>query len=157
MPAAQVANIGFGHGAGLVGIRVPVRHGHHVHRRFASQKIHRRAATKPQLDAGQGAVLVNLVRHDAVRTNIVVIPQRVCGEGDVVRGRMNGAVFRTNNAPATLCLGRAHAVDHVRAQPAHPGTVGHLVETVLGRYRPYFHRFEQYFVAFINAHEIPDS
>ena len=135
VPAAEVADILLIDLAGLAGVVDPAVGLGSVAQAVGGKprrEVHDHTATEPQLDPGQGTVLVHRVGHQPVGADIFIVPERGIGKGLVVRGWVDRAEFGVDHAPAAFGLDPAHGGEHLRSAPAHAGAVRHLIETVLG-------------------------
>ena len=135
VPAAQLTDILLIDLAGLARVVDPAVGLGPVAQAIGGQtrrEVHDHAAAEPQLDPGQGTVLVHRVGHQPVGADIFIVPERGIGEGLVVRGRVDRAEFGVDHAPAAFGLDPAHGGEHLRPTPAHAGAMGDLVKAVLG-------------------------
>src|SRR5262249_2710923 len=156
LPAAQVPDVRLVHWArlhGIVGVTGLVADADQA---LAAVAVVGVIAAVPELDAGEGTVLVHGIGHQAVVADVGVAPQAAIGKGRVVGTRMYRAVLGVDHGPAAGRLHAAHRRQGLRPSPTHAGAVRHLIEAVLGRLRADLHRLEQDVVMRIARHNSDD-
>src|ERR1700676_1911891 len=97
-------------------------------------------------------MFVNCVRHQRVRTHIVLIPKRRVGKRRIVRGRVDGYVAGANDAPAAFRLHTAKARTHPRHGIGHAARVRHRVKAVGSGHRPDAYRLKKSIESWITRH-----
>ena len=86
-----------------------------------------------QLDAGQGAAVVDLVRDARQRGQILVVPEPQFDEGADVGCRVDLDLLGAHHGPAAFGLDPAHIGLAGRIAVSHAVAVRHLVEAVASR------------------------
>ena len=142
VPAAELANVVEVHARALPGrFRGGQARGRQRH--LAREHVGRAHAAIPELGSGQRAMRVNGLRHGGHVPDVALVPQAGEGMRNIVRRRMNGAIFGVDHAPAALGLDAPHGSQGGGQLIAHAGAMRHLVEAVGRRDGPDLHRLEQ--------------
>ena len=103
-------------------------------------------AAVPELDRGERSVRVRLIRHQAQRAHVAVVPQARRDERILVALRADRAVLGRNRRPAALGLDATVPGLRPRLRDAVACAVRHLVEAVAQRLRPDADGLEQHVV-----------
>src|SRR5262249_19041335 len=103
---------------------------------FPARGPFRGRAAVPELDAGEGAVLVRLLAHEREVAHVVVVPEPNDGARRAVGLRVNRRQLRADDGPAAFGLRRAETRLRAGLVGAEPGAVRHLVEAVAEHLRP---------------------
>ena len=132
VPVPQVGDVGLGHLAGLHRVVVPRHHRQvlRAQRGLAADQVRAVEPVVRQLDAGQRAALVDLVRDACQRGQVLVVPESQFDERADVRGRVDLDLFGADHGPAALGLDLAHVGLAGRIAVTHAVAVRHLVEAV---------------------------
>ena len=156
VPLAQVPDVRPVHGLSLRR-SVPRGHAGRGERVFARQTVARGIPSVPEFHTGERTVAVDSFSHVRQRLHVVLVPQRALGIGIIIGGRMNRAVLGADHGPATLGIYLPRPVERLRPRVSHAGAMRHLVETVLRRYRPDLHGFEEDVVPGVAFHGHSDT
>ena len=162
LPAAQIGNIGRVHDfRALIAHEANVcghpRHARRRKRRHPARAIGYRAAAVPQLHARESAVSVHGIRHEGVRTHVVLVPECRVRQWRVVGGRMDRDVARTHHAPATLGLHAAKSRAHPRHRIRHAARMRNRIEAIRSAHGPDAHRLKEDIKSRISRHAAPAS
>ena len=76
VPAAEVANVGLVHRAGLEGVASEVWQAVHIHRNETGELVRGSRSAVPEFSPGKRAVRVHGIRHQPVCADVVVVPER---------------------------------------------------------------------------------
>ncbi len=82
----------------------------------------------PKFDAGKGAMFMHRVRHQRMRADILVVPERRERQRRVVRARMDGHRARTHHAPPAFGLDPAKCGAHLRQRIGHSAGMRYLIK-----------------------------
>ena len=74
VPSAKISNIALVHGAALGGEHACRREGERTHASVMCGKVGARTAAVPELDARQGAMAVDLLDHQRVGADVLLVP-----------------------------------------------------------------------------------
>ena len=155
MPALQLPDVGFVHRPGLDRIIDTGRNAGRAERDLARIEVCAGGAAVPQLDTGESAMGVDLVDHERVPVDVLVIPQGGGGIRLVVRRRMNRAVLGAHRAPPPFRLHLAQRSEGPGPPISHARAVGNLVEAVWRRHRSDANRLEENIESGIARHLLP--
>ncbi len=123
-------------------------------RRRARFHAGRMRGAVPELDAGQGAEVMDVIGHGAQIAHVARIPDARRQTMRVVRLGVNRAILGIDSGPAALGLQRAMRRLEARPVGARADAMRHLVEPVAQRLRADLDRLKQNVVFWVARHTL---
>ena len=143
VPAPVVGDVALVHGARLRRVAVFAGLVRRCQQHFARVQVGGGRAVVREFDAGQRAVRVHLVAHQAQRRYVVLVPQARLDIGRNIARGVDLALFGADDGPAALCFDLTHGGVRLWHGVAHTVAVWYLEEAVLGDNRADSQRLEQ--------------